>query len=203
MHLMMKLSTFPRLLAAAAFAMVTLFSVSLNSASAAESLEVGEFKFKTIEPWKAKSTPRMMSQGGYQVLSSDGKTMMDADFYHFGSGQGGDLEANVARWKGQFKPGDDGTPVKMERKEYTFGKRKMLLVTLKGTFLSGSAMGPKTPVPGSAMLGAILESEEGTVFIKFTGPEKDVESNREGFLKLIGTAYTEAAKEVVADEKAK
>ena len=40
-----------------------------------------------------------------------------------------------------------------------------------------------------AMIGAILESKEGNVFVKFTGPEKDVDASQPAFLKLLGTAY--------------
>ena len=177
-------------------------------ASAADdgALKVGEFTFKAIAPWKSKdSAPRPMSQGGFSLPGAEGAKSMDADFYHFGSGQGGDVEANVTRWKGQFQPAEDGTAVKFDREEWVFGKRKVTLVILQGTFLSGSPFGAKTAVPDSAMVGAILESDTGHVFVKFTGPQKQILANREAFLKLLGTAYPDAPTKVkpAADEKAK
>ena len=148
-----------------------------------------------------------MSQGGFSLLSADGAKTIDADFYHFGVGGGGGSDANIARWKGQFQPAVEGGEVKFERKEITFGKRKATLVFIKGTFLAGSMVGPKTPAPGSAMIGAILESEGGNVFVKFTGPEKDIDSNKDAFLKLLGSAYpdppTEAKPAPATDAKGK
>ena len=177
-------------------------------ASAADegALKVGEFTFKAIALWKSKdSAPRPMSQGGFSLPGAEGAKAMDADFYHFGNGQGGDVEANVTRWKGQFQPAEDGTAVKFNREEWLFGKKKVTLVILQGTFLSGSPFGAKTPVPDSAMIGAILESDTGHVFVKFTGPQKQILASRDAFLKLLGTAYADAPTKVkpAADEKAK
>lgn len=189
--------------------LLTSLSLSFSTpASAADegALKVGEFTFKAIAPWKSKdSAPRPMSQGGFSLPGADGAKAMDADFYHFGNGQGGDVEANVTRWKGQFQPAEDGTAVKFDREEWLFGKKKVTLVILQGTFLSGSPFGAKTPVPDSAMIGAILESETGHVFIKFTGPQKQILASHEAFIKLLGTAYADAPTKVkpAADEKAK
>lgn len=178
------------------FCLVSLVCIPFTSLIAQEKeaapLKVGEFTFKAVDAWKSKDTPRPMSEGGYTKLSSDGKETLSADFYYFGSGQGGDVEANVTRWKGQFQPAADGTAVKFDRKDMTFGKRKVTLVFLKGTFMSGGMMTPKTPMPGSAMIGAILESAGGNVFIKFTGPEKEVDASKDSLIKLIGTAYPDA-----------
>ncbi len=163
----------------------------LTSVQAEETapLKVGEFTFKAIDAWQPKGAPRPMSQGGFTLLTADGKKTIDADFYHFGAGEGGDTEANVARWKGQFQPAEGADAIKFERKQLTFGERKATLVIIHGTFMSGSMFGAKTPQAASAMIGAILESKEGNVFVKFTGPEKDVDASQPAFLKLLGTAY--------------
>jgi hypothetical protein len=169
------------------------------AAAAAEPLKVGEFTFKAPDPWKTKGTPRPMSQGGFSLLTADGTKTIDADFYHFGAGEGGAIEANVSRWKGQFQPAEGTEAIKFERKQYTFGQRKATLVFIKGTFLSGGMFAAKTPQPGSAMIGAILESEQGNVFVKFTGPEKDVDASKDAFMKLLGTAYPDPAAEAKVD----
>lgn len=188
---------------AALSVLVSCLSSTAQAQEAEGALKVGEFTFKPVAPWKSKGTPRPMSQGGFSLLSADGTKTIDADFYHFGSGQGGDTEANVTRWKGQFQPAEGADAIKFERKQYTFGKRKATLVFIKGTFLSGGMFTAKTPQPGSAMIGAILESEAGNVFVKFTGPEKDVDASKENFLKLLSSAYPDPATEAkAADAKA-
>lgn len=153
-------------------------------------LEVGSFTFKVPAPWVAKAEPKMMSAGGFTLPGKDGADPVEADFYHFGAGGGGGIEPNLKRWQSQFAPGDDGKPPAMEREELTVGDSKALIVILKGTFLSGPAMSPnKTPKPGYAMLGAILQSAEGDVFVKITGPEAPTLATKEQMKEIIKTAF--------------
>ena len=160
-----------RSLSATVFLATTAFSLTAKEARVT-GLKVGSFTFKVAAPWVAKAEPRMMSAGGFTLAGKEGAAPVEADFYHFGAGGGGGIEPNIQRWRSQFSPGEDGKPPTMEREELTFGDHKALIVTIKGTFLSGPAMSTtKTPMPGYAMLGAILESKEGDVFIKITGPE--------------------------------
>ena len=53
--------------------------------------------------------------------------------------------------------------------------------------------GPTTPMTGYALCGAILESAEGNVFIKMTGPEAVVKSATEVFKKMISEAAKNSA----------
>jgi hypothetical protein len=45
-------------------------------------------------------------------------------------------------------------------------------------------------MPGYALLGAILESPGGDVFVKMTGPSATVEATSDSFLQMIETAAT-------------
>ena len=154
-------------------------------------LKVGAFTFKVAAPWVAKAEPRMMSQGGFTLTGKDGAAPVEADFYHFGTGGGGGIEPNIKRWQSQFTASADGAPPTMEREELTFGDNKALLITIKGTFLSGPAMSPnKTPLPGYAMLGAILESKEGDVFLKITGPETATLATKAEVKAMVKAAFT-------------
>jgi hypothetical protein len=153
-------------------------------------LKVGSFTFKVAAPWVAKAEPRMMSAGGFTLPGKDPAAPVEVDFYHFGAGGGGGVEPNLKRWQSQFAPGPDGKPPAMEREELGTGEKKALLVTLKGTFLSGPAMSPnKTPMPGYAMLGAILLSPEGDVFIKMTGPEAATLAAKEDLKNMVKAAF--------------
>ena len=135
----------------------------------------------------------MMSAGGFTFSAREGDPGVEVDFFHFGAGAGGDIDSNVARWRSQFAPEKDGSPVKLERREATYGSHKVTLVDAKGTFLSGAPMAAqKTPMPGYALLGAIIESEEGNVFVKLTGPEKEVAAAKGAFEKMLGSAFPDA-----------
>ena len=145
-------------------------------------LKVGEFTFTGDKLWTAKKTPRTMSAGGLTLTIESGK--LDADFYHFGKGQGGTIDANVARWRGQFKEQPEPT-----KETLTLGGQKVHIIKLEGTFLQGAPVGPKTEVKGQAMLGAIVESTEGHVFVKMTGDSKAITAASEAFKKLCTSPF--------------
>ncbi len=65
---------------------------------------------------------------------------------------------------------------------------KITYVTTEGTFSSGMPGGPTSPMTGYALCGAILESSDGSVFIKMTGPEAIVKSSTEAFKKMVSEA---------------
>ena len=165
-------------------------SSGVAQASKVTELKVGSFTFKVAAPWVPKAEPRMMSAGGFTLAGKEGAAPVEADFYHFGAGGGGGVEPNIKRWQTQFTAGADGAPPSMEREELTFGDSKALIVTLKGTFLSGPAMSPnKIPMPGYAMLGAILESKEGDVFVKITGPEATTLATKDEVKAMVKAAF--------------
>jgi hypothetical protein len=156
--------------------------------AAKASLKAGEYTLTADEKWTAKAEPRMMSAGGFAWMK-DGKPLLDADVYYFGEGQGGNVESNIKRWEGQFQAGADGAGPKAVRTLLKYGEAKASLIEIKGTFLSGSMFGPKTGKEGQVMLGAILESAKGSVFVKMVGPAADIETARDGFRKLLDSAY--------------
>ena len=146
-------------------------------------LEAGGFRFAATEGWTPKATPRAMSAGGFTYKTDALKQGLDADFYHFGKGQGGSVEANIARWKGQF----DGTPKEVEKSKLAGGKVEFL--QLEGTFMSGPPFGKKTPLKDHTMLAAIIKGKEGPVFVKMTGPKDEVAKGIVAFKAMLESAF--------------
>ena len=171
-------------------AIILLASLSLPLLTSAEesksskTFKAGEFVFVVAKNWTKKVQARAMSAGGLTYNLETTEAKLDADFYHFGEGQGGGVEANIARWRSQF----EGTPAEKTRTKLADGKVEFL--HLEGTFLSGPPFGKKTPNKDYAMLGAILTSAQGDVFIKLTGPKSDVAKALESFKTLITSPYT-------------
>ncbi len=162
-------------------------------AAAAAEIKAGNYTFKAGAPWAVRGEPKMMSSGGATIAGKDSKPGVEADFYHFGAGGGGGEAANIARWVGQFQPGEDGAPAKPKREELKFGEKTVILVHIKGTFLTGGAMAAKkAPMPGYAMIGAIIPGEGGSVYLKVTGAEAAVTGATEDVKKLIASAFPAA-----------
>jgi hypothetical protein len=64
-----------------------------------------------------------------------------------------------------------------------------ILVVLTGTYLDGPPFGgQKTPRPDYRMLAAFLPSEQGTVYVRLTGPIAAVDAARGAFEDLIKSA---------------
>jgi hypothetical protein len=167
---------------------LVLASHLIARAEAPATFEVGSFKFKRPAAWEWIEVPegmRAMRKAQISVPGKDGGKPAEIIFYHFGAGQGGDTKANVTRWVAQFS--EKTAPEKIESKDAA--GTKATFVSVAGTYQSGMPMGPKTPMPGYALLGAILEdSEGGSVFVKMTGPEAVVKDATPAFNEFIGSA---------------
>ncbi len=147
---------------------VLTFTGLTRAAEAPATFQVSEFTFKRPPAWEWIETTSSMRKAQLKVLSPDKKESAEVVFYYFGQGGGGGTQANVDRWLGQFQEPKDQIKAKVE--EVTVNNRKVTYVQAEGTYLSGMPAGPKTPQPNTMLLGAVLESESGNVFVKMTGP---------------------------------
>lgn len=159
---------------------LTLFlAVSLHAADPVE-FQVGAFSFERPQGWQwiVPSSPMRKAQ----LAVASGDAAAEVTFFHFGAGQGGGVQANVDRWFGQFQDATTG----QERE--TSSATPLTIVRARGTFQSGMPGGPTTPMTGYALLGAILESPEGDVFVKMTGPAATVDAANDAFLGMVRKA---------------
>ena len=106
--------------------------------------------------------------------------------YFFGVGQGGSVQANIDRWEGQFTA-SGGKPAPAKVIKATVHGLPVTTVDVSGEY-SGIA-GPTATAPvrvsGYRLLGAIVESPHGNVFVKFTGPAKTIAANQPKFQQLL------------------
>ncbi len=135
------------------------------------------------------------SKWAYQLPAADWKELPSRVFREvnltFGNGEqmgeiylsvvGGGVEGNVNRWYGQF-----GNPVKplAELGRLDFLGKKAYLVEAVGRYEAGRG---KPGKDGQALLGAVVESEGRLVTVKMIGPEKEVHTRREQFLKFVAS----------------
>ena len=156
------------------------------AADAPATFKVSEFNFKRPEKWEWVETTSSMRKAQLKVNDADKKKSAEVVFFHFGPGDGGGVQANVDRWYGQFQEPREKIGAKSEKTK--IGKHDVTFVRAEGTYLSGMPGGARTAQPGSALHGAIIESEQGAVFIKMTGPAALVKSAEGDFRKMIDSA---------------
>ncbi len=103
--------------------------------------------------------------------------------FHFGAGQGGDIEVNVQRWVGQIMPRPGTEP---QRKTFEANGLRITWVDVEGTLQPGQmGMGPATAQPDSRLLGAAIEGPGGPWFFKASGPDATLGPQRIAFLAML------------------
>jgi len=144
-------------------------------------LEVNGLTFKFASPWGEIQSTGMFRAGTLAAKVEGAEKPVEAVFYSFpGAGGGGDTEANVKRWLGQFA----GTP-ESKREELDAAGTKITLVTATGTYNDGPPMGAKTPRENYTLIAAIVPSGESNIFVKLTGPKDAIAKLSEDFKKIV------------------
>lgn len=137
-------------------------------------------EFKRVQPKSRILQHEFQAKAGEGDDSATARlTMMAA---------GGDVAANVKRWKGQFT---GGAPDKQKVAEMKVGDWTVHMVDVSGSFAERMGGGPfaggkVVNRKDYAMVGAILVQPEGRkYFLKLIGPESVIKANREAFVKMV------------------
>ena len=165
-----------------------LLGASAVTADEKETITVSDFTFEFGDPWIRQQTTSQMRAGQF-VYDHENEDLTDPELviFYFGPGSAGGVEANIQRWIGQF----DGTP-ESKQEEIDAGEGKFIFLEAKGTYLDGPPMSPnKTPKENYTMLAAILPGEQGSVFLKATGPNESMAAMKEDFMAFVKSAYEE------------
>ncbi len=134
--------------------------------------------------WRLEGA-RPMRVATYDVPAAAGDAEQgECAVYYFGSDQGGDIAANVARWSSQF----EGSPAATTSAKQV-GGLAVTEVEVAGTYLpqGGPMMQPMGKKPGFRLVGAIVAAPGGSVFFKLTGPGATVAAARSDFDSLIAS----------------
>jgi hypothetical protein len=134
--------------------------------------------------WKETPSSSSMRAATLQIPVEGAEKPLEAVFFYFGGGQGGDTDANVKRWLSQFQ-----SPPESKKEELEAGGQKVTLVTATGTFLDGPMMGAKTPKDNYTLLGAIVPGPEANIYVKLTGPKDAVAKIAGDFKKLVTSPF--------------
>jgi len=169
--------------------LVSLISFSVTGSRGADvpaTFSVGGFTFTRPAGWESVTPSSPMRKAELKIVDAATKGKAEVVFFHFGPGPAGGKKANIDRWFGQFEEGRDKIGAKVE--DVTLGKHAVAFVEAQGTYKSGMPGGPQTPMTGYALMGAIIEAEQGNVFIKMTGPQALVKSATADFKKMVENA---------------
>jgi len=170
------------------FILVALVSVmTFHSVALAQK---SELKFKVPAGWVEEERTSSMRVAQYKLPRAPGDTE-DASLvlYYFGPGQGGSTTANIDRWISQMKQ-DDGSAAKGAKDEHLVGNGlKVTTVDVSGTYVAETAPGSGTfnNKPASRLRAAVVETPNGSYFVKLVGPEKTVAQWNDSFLSYVNS----------------
>ena len=141
--------------------------------------------------WKTEAA-RPMRAATYSIAPAAGDSAgAECVVNYFGPGQGGGVDANIERWRGQVL-GADGKPATAKIDKRTTRGIQMTLIDASGTYTGmGGPMMASKPVPGYRLIGAIVEGPGGSVFFKLTGPAKTVAAQQKNFEQLLASIQPE------------
>jgi hypothetical protein len=119
-----------------------------------------------------------------QVPAADDAEEGELVVYYFGPSLG-KVDDHIARWKSQFS-GPDGAPVEPVVTNIRIEDMPVTLVEFQGNYARNLGVGPsKTVKNDQTMLVAIIEGDDGLVFVQLHGPAATVRENRVDFDSLI------------------
>ena len=136
--------------------------------------------------WTNEGT-RPMRAATYRIAAAPGdRANAECGVYFFGAGQGGTIDANLERWKSQFK-GPDGKVAPAQIAKRTIHGLAIVTIDTSGEYSAmGGPMATSAPaVPGYRLLGAIVTGPGGNLFLKLTGPAKTVAANQQKFEQIL------------------
>ena len=174
--------------AAVAAAMFVLSTTAAPAAppatrAAARPDAAGGVEWKVPARWEA-GAGSAMRVATYAVPAAKGADKAECAVFFFGSGQGGGIDDNVARWARQF----EGSPKPATRTTPVAGLR-VTRAEVAGTYLApgGPMMQSTGKKTGYRLLGAIVEAPAGNVFFKLTGPAATVAAAQADFDALVAS----------------
>lgn len=145
----------------------------------------GKVAFTAAEGWKKVQPKSRIIEAEFEVPAAKGD---EAPGRLTAMGAGGDVEANVSRWVGQFNA-PAGKEVKPQIDKLTVDGAQVHIVSIAGTYKDspGGPFAGGKPVlrENYQMLGAICETKAGNYFLKLYGPKATIGENEKAFRALV------------------
>jgi hypothetical protein len=168
-----------------ALLLALVFAVSLASFAAQQK---SSLKFIVPAGWIEEERGSSMRVAQYKLPKAPTDTE-DASLvlYYFGQGQGGSTAANVERWVGQMKQADGSAAKDAKEEHFEANGLKVTTVDVSGTYVAETAPGSGTfhNKPAHRLRAAVVETPNGSYFVKLVGPEKTVTQWNDSFLSYV------------------
>jgi hypothetical protein len=168
-------------------ATAVLISGALSHEATAQAPTIKLLDYQTTAPAKWISRPPTSSSrlAMFTVPGADSASNAEIVVYSFGSTPGGNVAANLERWRGQFST-PDGSPVPEKVTRDSTGAFPITIAEYRGTYRRGVGAGSADSVrTGQVLVSAIVETPRGALFIQLFGPATPVLAERDAFVRFV------------------
>jgi len=149
---------------------------------------VAGLKFTVPSRWQSEPALSPFRIGQWRVPLAHGMEGEGGEVvaFYFGPGTGGTAKENIEGWIGTMLNAE-GHPAAAEVKHHETGGFKISQVVIFGTYNETipSAGVPPVAKPNHGLLGAVIETPQGNIYWRFTGPEPLITANLPLFNKVI------------------
>ena len=166
---------------------IVLGSACLAGSCSAQRAVVTVLDYHTTVPagWVTRTPSSSSRLAQFVVPGPDSASNAEVVVFFFGAMQGGNVQANLARWRSQFST-PDGSPVPETVTRDSSGAFPVTIAEYRGTYRRGVGAGSADSVRmGQALITAIVETPRGPVFLQLFGPVARVTAEREAFVRFV------------------
>jgi hypothetical protein len=144
-----------------------------------------DYKATIPAGWVSAPSTSSMRLAQYTIAARDGSLAAEVVVYFFGQGQGGNVAANLTRWKAQFST-PDGAPVYEKVTRDSAGAFPVTVAEYRGTYARGIGAGDAAKAkPGQSLIAAIAETPRGTLFFQLFGATEHVTPQRDALVRFV------------------
>jgi hypothetical protein len=141
-----------------------------------------DYKATAPASWVSRPPTSTSRLAQFIVPGSDSAEVV---VFFFGASMGGNVDANLTRWHGQFTAGD-AKPAYERVTRDSSGAFPLTIAEYSGTYRRGIGMGSADSVrTGQTLIATIVETPRGAMFIQLFGPSARVAAERDTFLKFV------------------
>jgi len=160
-------------------------AAAIHDARAQNTISLLDYHVQVPTSWTTVKPSSSSRLAQFVVDTSDSANRTEIVVFFFGTAQGGNVEANLERWRGQFS-NPDGAPVSEKVTRDSSGTFPITIAEYRGTYRRGIGAGSADSVrTGQALVAAIVETPRGALFVQLFGPAARVTAERQAFVQFV------------------
>jgi hypothetical protein len=167
-------------------ASAVIFAAAIPTVSPAQgTVTLLEYQAAVPAGWTAAPSSSSMRLAQYTISGTGGSTGAEVVVYYFGKGQGGNVGANLQRWKSQFSMPDGSSAYEKVTRDST-GAFPITVAEYRGTYARGIGAGDEAAAkPGQSLIAVIAETARGTLFFQLFGASEAVTPQRDVLVSFV------------------